>query len=494
MTTVLATLSCWLPERNGRSPRQERRNHRKGLTRTCSALTSTAGKPGRVAILGVAAAMVAAIGSAQPGEEEMQPVFAARDGHTLEESLSYRADYSYEKVLIPGRGFGIGDANVYYNLHWDDVRPVNVVRRAGPVWELPSRPSPEIGKTSVETPVGRITLDELAAHERSRLQGFIVVHRGAIVYEIYPGMRRNDNHIWFSVSKTLSAMVLTIMEAQGKIRFSDPVDRYIPEMKGTNWEGIAVRDIMDMASGLDLEETPDSMGDRRHKVHQYFKITLGGEEAGWDGEPVTIDELIYSIDDVPEVPPGTVFEYSSLNTRVVTMLTERIGGKRFAELLSDYIWQFIGAEADGFIGVNPSGGAEAGGMMNSRLRDLARYGLFFTPSGDERYGERARRYWGVKELSLADRVNECRPELLRAAWDREDGAEEGFGLADLEVRCNSLQWDLVYTDGDMYKSGVGAQGLYVSPSRDLVIAYYSTSDGDWERFARAVAKNVRAVR
>ena len=453
---------------------------------TASASTPTARKLAVPAAL--AAALVASAGWTQaPGAEAMRPVSAARDGHTLEESLRHRAGYSFGKVLVPGQGFGIGDANVYYNLHWEDVRPVNIVRRAGPVLALPSRPDPRIGKVRADTAMGSVSLDELAADERSRLQGVIVVHRGRIVHEDYPGMRPDDNHIWFSVSKTLPATVLIVMEAQGKLDFADPVERYLPEMAGTSWEGIAVRDILDMASGLDVEETPGRMGNPDHVVHRFFRTALGGDVRGADGKPLTVNDLIYSVEDVEDVPPGVIFEYSSLDTRVATMLAERVGGRRFAELLGEYVWQVIGAEADGFLGLNPSGGAQAGGMMNSRLRDLARYGLLFTPSGERAYGEAARRRWGVEALSLAERVHACRPELYRAA---REGAEGFFGPDDPEVRCNSLQWDFVYADGDLYKSGVGGQGLYVSPGRDLVVAFYSTSHGDWERFARAVAKSI----
>lgn len=443
----------------------------------------------------LAAVVVASAGWAQtPGAEVMQPVSTARDGHTLEESLRYRADYSSDKIVVPGLGWGVGDANVYYNLHWEDVHPVNIVRRAGPVLELPARPDPRIGKIRVDTEMGSFSVDELAADERSRLQGFIVVHEGRIVYETYPGMRPDDNHIWFSVSKTLPATVLTILEAQGKLSFSDPVERHLPEMKGTNWEGISVRDVLDMSSGLDVEETPERMGggDQDHLVYRYFMTTTAGAR-GADGATVTDDDLILAVENLEDVPAGTVFQYSSLNTRVLTMLAERIEGRRFTELLGDYVWQVIGAEGDGFIGVNASGVAQAGGMMNSRLRDLARYGLLFTPSGERAYGEAARRRWGVNAglSALAERVNACRPELYEAA---REGAEGFFGPDDPEVRCNSLQWDFVYTDGDMFKAGVVGQGLYVSPGRDLVIAYYSTSLGDWERFARAVAKSIPPLR
>ena len=43
---------------------------------------------------------------------------------------------------------------------------------------------------------------------------------------------------------------------------------------------------------------------------------------------------------------------------------------------------------------------------------------------------------------------------------------------------NSYQWDWVSTEGDFSKGGAGGQGLYVSPSRDLVIAWFGTPDED----------------
>ena len=36
------------------------------------------------------------------------------------------------------------------------------------------------------------------------------------------------------------------------------------------------------------------------------------------------------------------------------------------------------------------------------------------------------------------------------------------------------QWDYVLEDGDFFKGGYGGQGLYISPARDLVIAFFGT--------------------
>ena len=60
-----------------------------------------------------------------------------------------------------------------------------------------------------------------------------------------------------------------------------------------------------------------------------------------------------------------------------------------------------------------------------------------------------------------------------------------------QPRCNSRQWDAVYPDGDFYKGGARGQGLYVSPSRDVVVGWYSTTmESGWVNYARAIAKTL----
>jgi hypothetical protein len=58
---------------------------------------------------------------------------------------------------------------------------------------------------------------------------------------------------------------------------------------------------------------------------------------------------------------------------------------------------------------------------------------------------------------------------------------------------NAYQWDAIFEDGDMYKSGFGGQGLYVSPSRDMVIVWFGTGDGSTyeESMARAIVQHYK---
>jgi hypothetical protein len=53
----------------------------------------------------------------------------------------------------------------------------------------------------------------------------------------------------------------------------------------------------------------------------------------------------------------------------------------------------------------------------------------------------------------------------------------------------TYQWDAVWTDGDFFKAGFRGQGLYISPSQDLVIAFFGSASQGQKAYARAIAKS-----
>ena len=208
----------------------------------------------------------------------------------------------------------------------------------------------------------------------------------------------------------------------------------------------------------------------------FFRIELG--DTSNLGQK-TSDQILFSVD--AKSPPGKVLEYSSLNTKMLGLLAERVSGKRVADLVSDRIWSKMGAEGDALLAVNLEGGGAIYGVMSSRLRDMARFGMLYTPSWSIVSDER------VIPQSLIDKIQHgCRPDIYkqgaiaRGAWD-----------PTAEKRCNTRQWDAVWDDGDIYKGGARGQGLYVSPGRDLVIAWFSTtSESSWMNYGRAIAKSL----
>lgn len=415
----------------------------------------------------------AALAQASPDTESpvySMPVSEARNG--IPASLSYLMRLDFNST----NAYYTGDQNLYYFLHWEEFVPHNLVRRAGPVKKLIAAPSGRIGAVTAESSLGVMTLDGLIADPRSRIQGFIVLHQGKILYERYPGMREDDHHLWFSTSKSIAGLLVGLLEADGRIDVDKPIDYYLPEIASTFWRGIRVIDILDMASGLDLVENEESRTDPSSSVGQFFRIELGDTS---NLGQLTSNQILYSVGD--KSPPGEVFEYSSLNTKMLGLLVERVSGKRLADFLSDRVWSKIGAEGDAQVGVNIDGGAAIYGMISSRLRDKARYGMLYTPSWKAVSEER------VIPQSLIDKIQTgCRPDIYERA-----AKASGTYDPDADRRCNSRQWDAVWEDGDMYKGGARGQGIYVSPERDLVVAWFSTtSETGWMNYGRAIAKMI----
>jgi CubicO group peptidase (beta-lactamase class C family) len=424
-------------------------------------------------MLGLSNVSTPAFGEALPPAKSPAydlPVSVARDG--IPANLAYLMRQGFTST----NAYYTGDQNLYYFLHWEEFVPHNLIRRAGPLQPLEPSPDDAIGEVQAESSLGEMSLDDLIADPRARIQGFVVVHGGRILYERYPGMREDDHHLWFSTSKTVAGLLIGLLESEGRIDVLNPVEYYLPELASTHWAGIPIIDILDMASGLDLEENEESRTNPSSTVNHFFRIELG-DTSGLGQR--TSDQILFSAGD--KRPSGEAFEYSSLNTKMLGLIVERVTGQRLADFFSERVWSKIGAEGDAQVGVNLEGGAAVYGMISSRLRDMARYGMIYTPRWKDASGER------VVPQSLMDRIrNGCRPEIYR-----QGAMTRGRYDPDGGIRCNSRQWDAIFVDGDMYKGGARGQGLYVSPDRDLVVVWFSTTSEDgWMNYARAIATSL----
>ena len=79
-------------------------------------------------------------------------------------------------------------------------------------------------------------------------------------------------------------------------------------------------------------------------------------------------------------PPGQRYEYVSVNTFVLSWLIERATGRPFAEVLRREIWSRAGFEAPAQLSGSAAGAPGSHGGLSITLRDLARFGMLFTPS------------------------------------------------------------------------------------------------------------------
>ncbi len=426
---------------------------------------------GAIASFALSAAVATAWAQSEPVAPAGMPLGDMAHGLPAELSYRLRDGFSWSNA------YATDDRNVYYFMNWEEFVPHRTVWRAGPVSELARTPNDDLGGVRAESFLGELSLDEALGDPRSRIQGFVVVHGGKIVFERYPGMRDQDHHMWFSVSKTITSLLLGMLEAEGRIDVERPIEEYLPEAAGTHWAGVRIIDIADMASGMDILEDEASRNDAANSVSQWFQIEIG-DTTGLG--TLTSDQILLAVGKRGE--PGQVFEYSSLNTRILGLLVEEVSGRRMPDLISERIWSKMGAEGDALVAVNLQGRAGLYGLYSSRLRDMARYGMLYTPSWNTVAAE------PVVPEGLLDKIrNGCRPAIYRRMVALREAAPDPDG-----PRCNSRQWDAVFADGDIYKAGARGQGLYVSPSRDVVVAWFSTSfEGEWRNYGRAVSKHLR---
>ncbi len=155
---------------------------------------------------------------------------------------------------------------------------------------------------------------------------------------------------------------------------------------------------------------------------------------------------------------GVGFDYSGANTFVVSWIVERIMGMPFQDAVTREIWNRLGAEGDASFYAARYGIALSTGGFLAKPRDMARFGLLFTPSYKVVTDEKI-----ISDRYLDIILNGGRPELLRNAR-----YSTGVNQA---IRHNVYQWDRVYKNNDVYKGGWAGQGLLINPERDLVAVY-----------------------
>lgn len=119
--------------------------------------------------------------------------------------------------------------------------------------------------------------------------------------------------------------------------------------------------------------------------------------------------------------------------------------------------------------------------MNSTIEDMAKFGMLLTPSG-AKLGD------GAVSKEVVQRIQASgKQEAFEGGYVGKVMANSFYNDSNLK---NGYMFDTIFEDGDLYKGGVGGQGIYISPDKDLVVTFFSTSTGknQEETYAREIAK------
>jgi CubicO group peptidase (beta-lactamase class C family) len=378
------------------------------------------------------------------------------------------------------------DESKFAWVHMDKYYHTAQVMREGSVSSLPYNINRGIGDVQYKNKEGKM-LSVNEHFDTKPIDGMIVVKNGTIVYERYKTMRPNDKHIWYSVSKVVPATMLAFLEQEGKVDVKKPVSDYLEELKGSVWETVTVEETLDMATGLNGTEHDEAEQNSRTDPDQVWYRWAATQDVGIVADVRKRGESWADVLSamVRKTPGHVKFEYNSINTFVVGLIAERVAGQALYEQFSDRIWGKAGMEHDAYYLVSSSGNTLSFMGVNSTLRDLARFGMVYTPSSNKIAGEQL-----IPDAIMNKIHDRTYVEIYDKGWVGKKNTESFYD--DAGKIANRYQWDAVMSDGDMYKAGVGGQGVYISPAKDMVVAWFCTGDGNdqEEAMARAIVKSL----
>jgi len=347
------------------------------------------------------------------------------------------------------------------NIH--QLFPTVNIYRNGPVKPLSYKLNNQIDNFKIKTPQGKLAFVDFLKSDLSSNMAVVILHKGNIVFEHYARMQEYEKPIWWSVTKVFASTLIAILEDRGQIDINKPVDFYLPELKGSDFRGVTVRNVLDMASGVDCSDGTYARG----TCYYEYEASLN-DAVRSNNTASTPYEALTNMKPGRWADQGVGFDYSGANTFVLSWIVERLMAMPFQDAVTKELWQKMGAEGDASIFAARYGIALSSGGLLAKARDMARFGLLFTPSYKKVSSEKV-----ISDRYLDMIINKGRPELLANA------RFAGERSANPEIKHNSYQWDVVYNNNDFYKGGWAGQGLLINHEKDLVAVYlgYIKEDG-----------------
>ncbi|WP_083983602.1 serine hydrolase domain-containing protein [Actinomadura hibisca] len=285
--------------------------------------------------------------------------------------------------------------------------------------------------------------------KRSSTAAFIVLRDDQILGEQYfSGYNARSLFNSWSVGKTVTATAVGIALDEGRIAsLDDPVTKYVPELKGTGYGNVSVRNVVRMSSGNDWSE----------RNADYFNPTTGIVKASIRmglGTPMTT----LAKETKAAFPPGGKFNYDSMNSYVLAWVLERATGRPMASYLEEKLWKPAGMADTMKFGRDYQGNPLGYCCYFATARDFARFGLLYAREG-QAHGRQV-----VPASWVRDSTRPSAPQFApgRLYPGEPDAPENAFGYG--------YGWWLGDGDrGDHLAIGILGEFVYVSPRDRTVI-------------------------
>lgn len=232
--------------------------------------------------------------------------------------------------------------------------PVRVAKHstAAEEWEVKS-PTVQLNSESVDL------LNEI------NTTSFLIVKENQIIHESYYGDHSEfTKSNSFSMAKSLIGLLIGIAIDNGEIDdFDAPIGKYLP-FELPNDEGITIRHLLGMSSGLDWSESGSNPLSDNAEAYYTSELT----------EFMANEQFLEA--------PGVDFKYASGNSQLLGIILEAATGKTATEYFEEHIWSKIGSKNDLWWSLDKENGVEKTFCCAyATTRDYARIGQLVLNQG-----------------------------------------------------------------------------------------------------------------
>lgn len=291
--------------------------------------------------------------------------------------------------------------------------------------------------------------------DRTGTTGFIVIKDDTVLFEkYYQGNTEASKAISWSVAKSFVSALFGIAVSEGSIKdINQPVTDYLPLLKNSGYNGVSIKNVLQMSSGIRFNEDYGDFNSDINKMGRYFGLNM------------PLADFVASLK--AEKQQGIYHHYVSMDTQVLGMILREATGKNLSEYAQEKLWKPLGMESDAYWLIDSSGMEAAFAGLNVTLRDYARFGRLYLNKGN----------WNGKQI-------------VPAAWVKASVTPDAPHL--MPGKRSNASWVLGYgyqwwiplnQDGDYLAIGIYGEAIYVYPRYNIVIVKTSAytdynKDGD----------------
>ncbi|MCW8328736.1 beta-lactamase family protein [Photobacterium sp. SDRW27] len=317
------------------------------------------------------------------------------------------------------------------------IAPTKTIKRSGVVDDFGQRPLPLPQQFGYQD--GNV---DMQGWLRSSSTTALVVIKGDDITfeEYYQGTGEYDQRISWSMAKSFLSAIFGVAVEEGLIAdLQTAVTEYVPSLIGSGYDGVSVKNVLQMSSGIYFNE---DYGDFFSDINKFGRIMAFGG---------SFDDFAASL--ISDREQGTYMHYVSIDTHVLGMVLRAATDMDIVDYFDEKLWSKLNTERDAIYITDSQGEPMVLGGLNLISRDYARMGKLYRDFG-RLNGEQI-----IPAQWIEDSITPDAPHLMPG---KRANANTHFGYG--------YQWWIPENANEEFLAiGIYGQYIYINRKADVVI-------------------------